>query len=93
MKTLTPIFALGATYATPAALEVVNRQDLCNAITRHNCGDWGDLLCDDDKAANDAAVLELERIVSLYEDRRGVKFYIVTEADRSITTAFLPDEY
>ena len=33
------------------------------------------------------------RLFSVYHDRYGVKFWIITEADRSATTVLLPDDY
>jgi hypothetical protein len=31
--------------------------------------------------------------MSAYTDRNGVKFWIITEHDRSVTTVLLPDDY
>jgi hypothetical protein len=31
--------------------------------------------------------------MSAYSDSAGVKFWIITEADRSATTVLLPDDY
>jgi hypothetical protein len=33
------------------------------------------------------------RLFSAYRDRNRVKFWIITEADRSVTTILLPDDY
>ena len=33
------------------------------------------------------------RLFSVYHDGSGVKFWIITEADRSATTVLLPDDY
>lgn len=33
------------------------------------------------------------RLFSVYRDRKGVKFWIITEADRSATTVLLPEDY
>lgn len=41
------------------------RDFLGKCLARHHCGDWGDL-CDDDKAANDAALTGGARILSAY---------------------------
>jgi hypothetical protein len=51
-------------------------------------------LCAEDKAANDQAVLEGSRIFSAYllPDEQ-TKFWLITEADRSVTTFLLPAEY
>jgi hypothetical protein len=51
-------------------------------------------LCAEDKAANDQAVLNGSRIFSAYllPDEQ-TKFWLITEADRSVTTFLLPAEY
>jgi hypothetical protein len=88
-----PKFELGQIVATPGALAFlegipVNPLDL---ITRHVCGDWGDL-CQEDKDANDFAVVIGLRILSAYSPPEG-KLWVITEADRSVTTILLPEEY
>ncbi len=59
---------------------------------RHLTEDWGEL-SDTDKAENELSVREGFRILSAYNLRTGVKFWIITEADRSVTTFLLPGEY
>lgn len=65
--------------------------ELCNALARHVTGDWG-IVSAEDGEENDNAVLEGQRILSAYmiDD---VKIWIITEADRSVTTILLPEEY
>lgn len=79
-------------YMTPGARDNVHPEDLIVCIARHFAGDWGDL-SPDDRAENVLAVLEGLRVFSVYHDRHGVKFYIISEADRSATTCLLPEEY
>lgn len=86
------LFPLGRTSITAAAVMTIDTEDACKAIARHVVGDWGDLE-EHDRAANDAAVLNMERILSAYSDRAGTKFWIITEADRSATTVLLPEDY
>lgn len=62
------------------------------AMRRHLCGDWGDV-DGHHKRANDLALRTGDRLLSVFHLSTGVKFYIVTEADRSATTYLLPDEY
>jgi hypothetical protein len=38
-------------------------------------------------------MLEGCRLLSAFRDRHGVKFWIITEADRSFTTILLPEDY
>lgn len=74
----------------------------CFAIdctVRHRNGDWGDL-DPEDRAANDAAVHHASRVLSSYllPDRLATttgqrKLWIITEADRSVTTLLWPSEY
>jgi hypothetical protein len=60
-------------------------------LTHHQIGDWGDL-DDEDNAANDKAVANGGGIVSAYR-LYSQKIWIITEADRSVTTVLLPREY
>ena len=85
-------FPLGRVVATPGALTAVPLEELQAALGRHQNGDWGDL-CDEDRKANVSALTHGERLVSVYRTKAGVKFYIITEHDRSVTTVLLPDEY
>lgn len=67
------------------------RREVMASISRHSCGDWGDI-CEDDKRENDYALLEDERLLSVYETSKG-KIWIITERDRSVTTVLFPCEY
>jgi len=87
---MTPRFPLGRTVATPGALAL--GIDLASYMRRHHCGDWGDL-CDEDKQANESALTDGTRILSCYKVGCGRRIYIITEWDRSLTTALLPEEY
>lgn len=64
------------------------------SLERHKNGDWGNLW-DEDKALNDEALEDGNRIMSAYnrKDRPKDKIWIITEADRSVTTVLFPDEY
>ena len=90
-----PLFKLGQLLSTPGAVEAM-REANANAahyINRHAKGDWGDL-CAEDKALNDCAIANGNRIFSAYVlSGTKVKLWIITEADRSCTTILLPDEY
>jgi hypothetical protein len=85
-------FELGQTVSTPGALAAVDPQDLFASLIRHAGGDWGEL-DDEDKAENELSLREGFRLLSAYTDRNGTKFWIITEADRSVTTVLLPSEY
>jgi len=86
------MFSLGKIVATPGALREVPQDEVLLALDRYSRGDWGNL-CDEDKEQNDYAMENGLRILASYETRRGIKFWITTEADRAYTTILLPSEY
>ncbi|OEO27885.1 methyltransferase [Pseudomonas sp. J237] len=63
-------------------------------LKRHLAGDWGELT-DDDKQANQQALKYGDRLFSGYDICAGdeTRLWIITEADRSVTTLLLPDDY
>jgi hypothetical protein len=63
-----------------------------DAVRRHGRGDWGEIGVDD-MQANDMRATEGGTIASIYTSSTGIKFYVLTEADRSVTTVLLPEEY
>ena len=89
-----PLFPLGQTVATPGALEALAEagQSALEFLQRHQAGDWG-IVPEEDKAENDFSVSRHLRILSAYELNTGVKIWLITEADRSVTTCLLPSEY
>lgn len=88
----TPKFELGGLVATPGVLDAVGYTDILVALRRHALGDWGEVDIDDGRA-NDQALVEGARLLSVYRSTAGIKFWIITEADRSATTVLLPEEY
>jgi hypothetical protein len=95
-----PLFDPGRTVATQGALAACPMGYLFYCLARHVRGDWG-YVCDEDKATNDAAVRDGDRILSAYpiDPEQPCKGYgdnclwIITEWDRSVTTFLLPAEY
>jgi len=87
-------FELGQMVATPGAMETMERglHIPPEFLLRHKRGDWGEL-DDDDKHANEDALLHGSRLLSAYHTRLGEKLWVTTEWDRSVTTLLLPDEY
>jgi hypothetical protein len=55
-------------------------------------GDWGEVPPDDARE-NNLSVKEGYRILSAYRLNTQTKLWLITEADRSVTTFLLPDEY
>ena len=90
-----PRFPMGRPVITPAAQTALNAACIEGALllARHIHGDWGDLSVED-LAANELALLTGKRLLSSYSlpDGRG-KVWIITEADRFVTTILLPEEY
>ena len=85
-------FPLGQTVITSNAKETLHLEDVQTAIGRHVGGDWGEC-CPEDVQCNDEALQEGARLLSVYRDRSGTKFWIITEWDRSATTVLLPEDY
>ena len=89
-----PLFALGRLVATAGALELLTRseQTPLEFLARHSRGDWGEC-CPEDASENDFSVKAGFRIFSVYRTCNGEKLWVITEADRSVTTLLLPSEY
>ena len=85
-------FELGPIGITPGVQQQIEPQEIISAIRRHAQCDWGDL-CEEDIAANEWSLKNEARLLSAYQSSLRVKFYIVTEADRSSTTVLLTSEY
>lgn len=106
--TNTARFALGQIVATPGALLLLQTTGFSPAtlISRHVHGDFGDC-CPGDAAENEFAMSRRLRIFSVYRLVDGQKLaakptasrsdlptvWIITEADRSVTTLLLPEDY
>lgn len=89
-----PLFSPGRLVATPGALallEQLNKSPL-EFLSRHLRGDWGDL-CQEDKTENELSLKYGYRLLSSYQLTDTEKVWIITEADRSVSTLLLPVEY
>jgi len=85
-------FPLGRLLATRTAASIISPADVAEAIRRHSYGDWGEV-CKEDRAENEFSLEHGFRIMSIYTSSDGVRFWIITEADRSSTTVLLPEDY
>lgn len=91
-------FPLGQLVSTPGALERVQPERMAQCLGLHGTGDWG-LVDEEDWRANDEALQHGARLLSVYlvdpeqPAEWGARFWIITEADRSVTTVLLPSEY
>ncbi len=92
IKRLQGLVPLGMTVITPAAMAKIDPEDVLAALGRHAQGDWG-LVCPEDWLENEISLREGFRLLSVYEDRGSKRFWIITEADRSVTTILLPSDY
>jgi hypothetical protein len=89
-----PLFSEGRLVATPGALDLLeqtNKSPL-EFLSRHLRGDWGDL-GQEDKAENELSLKYGLRLLSSYQVTDNQRLWIITEADRSVTTLLLPEEY
>lgn len=88
-----PLFPLGKLAATPAALDFLATIPcgVLPLVRRHVTGDFGDV-CDEDRESNLQAIEHGSRVLSAYE-LKGGKVWVITEADRSVTTVLLPSDY
>ncbi len=84
---------LGQVVATPGALRTILEagDDPLDYVARHASGDWGNL-CGFDRRQNEIALRDGHRVFSSYDVPTG-RVWVITEADRSVTTILLPEEY
>lgn len=66
-------------------------RETAKLLARHRSGDWGDTGAED-AAMNDQALINRTRLMSVYQ-LLGFRVWIITEADRSVTTVLLPEDY
>lgn len=84
-------FSLGQLAVTANASLRLSTEEVVTALKRHASGDWGDL-CPEDTLANDTALDQGGRLFSAYGWGEN-RMWIITEADRSVTTVLLPEDY
>jgi hypothetical protein len=84
---------LGRVVATPGALKLLTEVGghPFEYLARHAAGDWGEL-CAFDRCQNEIALREGLRVLSSCDVLAG-RVWIITEADRSVTTILLPEDY
>lgn len=94
---------LGELCTTPGAQMLLRQYRISpfQLLARHVTGDWGDI-CKEDAEANNEALLVGARVLSAYalqpplgqsEPLAVAHVWLITEADRSVTTLLLPEEY
>ena len=78
---------------TPYAQKFLEESEITtqSLLERHYQGDWAEMDAHDQNA-NTEALTEKLRIFSAYTIKEQ-KIWVITEADRSVTTILLPSEY
>lgn len=98
-----PRFPLGRVVATPGAMALLAATSVSPLalLARHLRGDWGDVDAHD-ATQNEIALLSGLRLLSAYSIQSSTTggetdaprvIWVITEADRSVTTLLLPEEY
>jgi len=86
-------FLMGNIVSTPGALSLLRAHNLSpfHFLALHQEGQWG-IISPDDAHENELGLISGTQLLSVYlvgEER----LWVITEADRSITTLLLPAEY
>lgn len=87
-----PLFELGQVVITPGIITGLTTEEVEKAIRQHHQGDWGEVNSFDWRE-NEKALVKGCRLLSTYLSDTGIKFWVITEADRSSTCVLLPNEY
>lgn len=85
-------FPLDQVVITPNAAGQIGPAAVQEGLKRHASGDWGEV-CEADRRENELSLREGLRLLSVYRSAAGLKFWIITEADRSVTTVLMPEDY
>ena len=86
-----PKFPLGQIVITANANTQLDSQAVSEGLSRHASGDWGEV-CEADREENELSLREGYRLLSVY-GTGAKRFWIITEADRSVTTVLMPEDY
>lgn len=88
------LFDLGQTVITIGAKEALedSNESPLKFLARHRVGDWGEV-CKEDREENEFSLRNGYRLLSAYRTDKGERLYVITEANREITTLLLPGEY
>lgn len=87
------LFKLGQVVSTPGAISAMQEIGIepITLLGRHQSGDWEEM-DSEDQLENWYSIDNLQRVLSAYI-YEGRKLWVITEADRSLTTILLPEEY
>jgi hypothetical protein len=84
-------FPLGQIVITRNAADRLDAVAVAESLRRHASGDWGEV-CPEDARENELSLKKGFRLLSVYGTGER-RFWIITEADRSVTTVLLPQDY
>lgn len=87
-----PRFPVGELCITTPAGQILKPEAVAAGIARHSQGDWGNV-SEGHRGLNEEALQNGDRLLSVYGGGAGTAFWIITEADRSVTTVLPPDDY
>jgi hypothetical protein len=92
---LQPLFGLGKVVVTLGAAAALAEADTdpASLLARYQHGDWGSLHETDQRDNAYAAEYGSGRIQGRYVLKTGAVIWVTTEADRTVTTVLLPDEW
>jgi hypothetical protein len=85
-------FHVNQVVITKAAADVISGTQVYCGLQLHQMGEWGDI-CEEDRLANEEALLHGGRLMSVYKIDPETVFWIITEWDLSVTTVLLPEDY
>ena len=85
-------FDPGRIVVTPRATETLAWSVISQAVERHTRGDWGEVWKDREQENEEALRRRGGRIFSIYSSSGAVKFCVISDTRRQITTVKLADE-
>ena len=91
---MSAVLELGEVVATPGALRTlaIARIEPHELLARHSGGDWGEIPPEDARE-NRLSLKHGWRVLASYPLSTRKRIWIITEADRGMTTLLLPEEY
>ena len=87
-----PKFLSDTITATPAAIEAICPDTAADLLYRHFMGDWGDV-DDHDRKVNEEALVNNERLMSVFKSDDHPTIWIITERGHEVTTVLTPNDY
>jgi hypothetical protein len=89
-----PLFALGQVTITQGVEKTIPVKEITAALSRHQCGDWGDT-SELGSIVNNYSLQHGIALLSEYDSkvREDTTFWIITNDHRTATTILLPEEY